>query len=67
MSHDPDYSMRANIYRRLQIDGLIGPELRRYKALKEQQADERGFQFWQNDTLMPDVVNRHIKEIGDES
>lgn len=48
-------------YYRLIRDGLIG---RLENSQREKQL-ELGFQHWQNETLMPEVVNRHIKECCD--
>lgn len=49
-----------------QAQAYIRQAVRSYKADKDADRIESGFSSWCKDTLMPDVVNRHLKEIGDD-
>jgi hypothetical protein len=45
---------------------LIRRSVRQFASDKVEAGFERDFQHWQNETVYPESVNRHVSAIGEE-
>lgn len=50
--------------RRLLEDRLLGESIRRVRGEAALDRIERDFQFWQNESVYPEAVNREIEACG---